>query len=41
MANTFDEDMAMIYGNTKLRHRLGLGIVVQAAFIRETLQQFP
>lgn len=36
-----DEDMAMIYGSTKLRHRLGLGIVVQAAFIRETLQQIP
>ena len=36
-----DEDMVMIYGSTKLRHRLGLGIVVQAAFIRETLQQIP
>lgn len=36
-----DEDMTLIYGSTKLRHRLGLGIVVQAAFIRETLEQVP
>jgi hypothetical protein len=36
-----DEEMAMIYGNSKVRHRLGLGIVVQAAFIRETLDKLP
>lgn len=36
-----DEEMAMIYGNSKMRHRLGLGIVVQAAFIRETLEKLP
>jgi hypothetical protein len=36
-----DEEMAMIYGNSKVRHRLGLGIVVQAAFIRETLEKLP
>lgn len=36
-----DEEMVMIYGTSKLRHRLGLGIVVQAAFIRETLDRLP
>ena len=36
-----DEEMAMIYGNGKLRHRLGLGIVVQATFIRETIERLP
>lgn len=36
-----DEEMTMIYGNSKLRHRLGLGIVVQAAFIRETIDRLP
>ncbi|HEY4259000.1 MAG TPA: serine protease [Schlesneria sp.] len=36
-----DEEMTMIYGNSKVRHRLGLGIVVQAAFIRETLDKLP
>ncbi|MDB5343719.1 MAG: ral stress protein [Schlesneria sp.] len=36
-----DEEMAMIYGNSKVRHRLGLGIVMQAAFIRETLEKLP
>lgn len=36
-----DEEMSMIYGNSKVRHRLGLGIVVQAAFIQETLEKLP
>lgn len=36
-----DEEMVLIYGSSKLRHRLGLGIVVQAAFIRQTLEQVP
>ena len=36
-----DEEMIMIYGSSKVRHRLGLGIVVQAAFIRETLERLP
>jgi hypothetical protein len=36
-----DEEMKMVYGTTKIRHRLGLAIVVQAAFIRETLDSLP
>jgi hypothetical protein len=36
-----DEEMVMIYGNSKVRHRLGLGIVIQAAFIKETLDRLP
>jgi hypothetical protein len=36
-----DEEMKMVYGTTKVRHRLGLAIVVQAAFIRETLDRLP
>lgn len=32
-----DEEAKLIYGTTKLRHRLGLAIVVHAAFIRETV----
>lgn len=36
-----DEDMTMVYGSSKVRHRLGLGIVVQATFIRETLEKLP
>jgi hypothetical protein len=36
-----DEEMTMVYGSSKLRHRLGLGIVVQAAFIRETIELLP
>jgi hypothetical protein len=36
-----DEEMVMLYGNSKVRHRLGLGIVVQSAFIRETLALLP
>lgn len=33
-----DEEMKMIYGTTKIRHRFGLGIIVHAAFIHETLE---
>jgi Trypsin-like peptidase domain len=36
-----DEEMTTIYGNSKQRHRLGLGIVIQAAFIRETIERLP
>jgi hypothetical protein len=36
-----DEEMKMIYGTTKVRHRLGLAIVVHASFIRETLEALP
>lgn len=36
-----DEEMSMIYGSSKVRHRLGLGIVVQAEFIRQTLEKMP
>jgi hypothetical protein len=36
-----DEEMVMIYGTQKQRHRLGLGIVVQATFIRETIELLP
>jgi len=32
-----DEEMKMIYGTTKVRHRLGLAIVVHASFIKETI----
>lgn len=32
-----DEEMKMIYGSTKIRHRLGLAIVVHASFIRDTI----
>ncbi|QDU29469.1 hypothetical protein ETAA8_45790 [Anatilimnocola aggregata] len=32
-----DEEAKMIYGTTKLRHRLGLAIVVHASFIKETV----
>ena len=34
-----DEEMKMVYGSTKLRHRLGLAIVVHASFIRETIER--
>ena len=33
-----DEEMKMVYGTTKVRHRLSLGIVIQASFIRATLE---
>jgi hypothetical protein len=36
-----DEEMKMVYGSVKVRHRLGLAIVVQASFIRETLERLP
>jgi hypothetical protein len=36
-----DEDMKMIYGTMKVRHRLGLAIVVHASFIRETIDRLP
>lgn len=36
-----DEEMTMVYGSSKLRHRLGLGIVIQAALIRETIERLP
>ncbi len=34
-----DEEMKMIYGTTKVRHRLGLAVVVHASFIRETVDR--
>jgi len=36
-----DEEAKMVYGTTKLRHRLGLAIVVHGAFIKETIDQLP
>ena len=35
-----DEEVKMIYGSSKLKHRLGLGSVVHAAFIREVIDLF-
>jgi hypothetical protein len=32
-----DEEMKTIYGSTRIRHRLGLAIVVHASFIKETI----
>jgi hypothetical protein len=32
-----DEEMKMIYETSKVRHRLGLAIVIQASFVREVL----
>jgi V8-like Glu-specific endopeptidase len=32
-----DEEAKLIYGTTKIRHRLGLAIVVHASFIKETV----
>lgn len=37
----FDEEVKMHYGTIKNRQRLGLAIVVPAAFIRETVQLVP
>jgi S1-C subfamily serine protease len=34
-----DEEMKMIYGTSKIRHRFGLGIIVHAAFVLETLEK--
>ena len=36
-----DEELKTIYGSSKVRHRLGLAIVIQAAFIRETIDRLP
>jgi len=36
-----DEEAKMVYGTTKIRHRLGLAIVVHAAFIKETIDKLP
>jgi hypothetical protein len=36
-----DEEMKMISGTTKIRHRLGLAVVLQAPFIRETIDRVP
>lgn len=36
-----DEELKMIYETTKVRHRLGLAIVVHASFIRETIERIP
>ena len=36
-----DEEAKMIYGTTKVRHRLGLAIVVHASFIQETIDRLP
>ncbi|QDU94550.1 S1 family peptidase [Lignipirellula cremea] len=32
-----DEEAKMVYGTTKLRHRLGLAVVVHASFIKESV----
>jgi len=34
-----DEDIKSIYGATKVRHRLGISIIVHASFIREAIEQ--
>jgi hypothetical protein len=34
-----DEEVKMVYGAMKVRHRLGLAIVVQASFIRDTIDR--
>jgi hypothetical protein len=36
-----DEEARLVYGTTKTRHRLGLAIVVPAAFVRETIERVP
>jgi Trypsin-like peptidase domain len=36
-----DEEAKMIYGTMRVRHRLGLAIVVHATFIRETIKRMP
>jgi hypothetical protein len=36
-----DEEAKLVYENVKIRHRLGLAIVVQAAFIKETIERLP
>ena len=32
-----DEEAKMIYGTTRIRHRLGLAVVVHASFVKETI----
>jgi hypothetical protein len=36
-----DEDVKTVYGSSKTRHRLGLGIVVHASLIREAIDRLP
>ena len=36
-----DEEAKMIYGTTKVRHRLGLAKIVHASFIKETIDRLP
>jgi hypothetical protein len=36
-----DEEAKLIYGTTRVRHRLGLAVVVPAIFIRETIDRLP
>lgn len=36
-----DEEAKMIYGTSKIRHRLGLAIIVHASFIKETIEKLP
>jgi V8-like Glu-specific endopeptidase len=36
-----DEEAKMVYGTTKIRHRLGLANVVHASFIKETIDRLP
>lgn len=36
-----DEDIKMIYETSKVRHRMGLAVVVQATFIKETIERLP
>lgn len=33
-----DEDIKLIYGNSKIRHRLGLGVIIHASLINETIE---
>jgi V8-like Glu-specific endopeptidase len=33
-----DEEMKMVYGTTKMRHRLGFAIIVHGSFIKETVE---
>ena len=36
-----DEEYRMVYQTGKVRHRMGLGVIVHAATIRETIDQLP
>ncbi len=33
-----DEDVKLIYGTSKIRHRLGLGVIIHASLINETIE---